>query len=117
MGILADVFSGVLVLAFGGAAIGKLVRQRQQEQTAEKLLISWDRYRLIAVPEAAATVGLVIGYATAPIGAAAAIGLVFLMAGALVFRLRVHDSVGFLLGDATLLSLAAATAVLRITAG
>jgi len=117
MGLVADVFSGVLVLAFGGAAIGKLVRQRQQVQTAEKLLIPWDRYRLIAVPEAAATVGLLIGYATAPIGAAAAIGLVFLMAGALAFRLRAHDSVGFLLGDATLLALAAATAALRITAG
>ena len=117
MGLVTDVFSGVLVLAFGGAAIGKLVHQRQQVQTAEKLLIPWERYRLIAVPEAAATVGLLIGYATAPVGAAAAIGLVFLMAGVLAFRLRIHDSVGFLLGDAGLLSLAATAAVLRIIAG
>jgi hypothetical protein len=34
---------------------------------------------------------------------------------ALAFRLRIRDSAGFLLGDAALLALAAATAVLRIT--
>jgi hypothetical protein len=38
------------------------------------------------------------------------------MAGALAFRLRIHDAAGFLLGDAALLGLAAATAVLWITA-
>jgi hypothetical protein len=35
--------------------------------------------------------------------------------GALAFRLRVRDSAGFLLADAALVSLAAATAMLRIT--
>jgi len=40
---------------------------------------------------------------------------VLLIAGALFFRLRVHDSVGYLLADATFLGLAIATAVLRIT--
>jgi hypothetical protein len=44
---------------------------------------------------------------------AAAIGLVLLMAGAVMFRLRVHDAVGFVLGDASLLVLAAVTAALR----
>jgi DoxX-like protein len=116
MMLVADVFSGVLAFVFGSAAIGKLVRQRQQVQTAEKLRIPWNRYRWIAVAEAAATVGLLLGYAHAPLAAAAAIGLVVLMAGALTFRLRVHDSAGFLLGDAALLGLAAATAVLQITA-
>jgi hypothetical protein len=113
---VADIFSGLLAFVFGSAAIGKLVRQRQQVQTAEKLRIPWGRYRWIAAPEAAASAGLLIGYASAPLGAAAAIGLVVLMAGALTFRLRIHDSAGFLLGDAALLGLAAATAVLRITA-
>ena len=116
MELVADLFSGLLAFVFGSAAIGKLVRQRQQVQTAEKLRIPWHRYRLIAAPEAAATAGLLIGYASAPFGAAAAIGLVLLMAGALMFRLRIHDSAGFLLGDAVLLGLAAATAVLRVTA-
>jgi hypothetical protein len=116
MVLVADVFSGLLAFVFGSAAIGKLVRQRQQVQTAEKLRIPWGRYRWIAAPEAAASAGLLIGYASSPFAAAAAIGLVVLMAGALSFRLRIHDSAGFLVGDAALLGLAAATAVLRITA-
>jgi hypothetical protein len=116
MVLVADLFSALLAFVFGSAAIGKFLRQRQQVLTAEKLRIPWDRYRWIAVPEAAASVGFLIGYASAPFAAAAAVGLVFLMAGALAFRLRIHDSAGFLLGDATLLGLAAATAVLRIIA-
>lgn len=114
MMLTADVFSGLLVFVFGSAAIAKLVQQGRQLQTAEKLLIPWQRYRLIAAPEAAASVGLLVGYASAPFGAAAAIGLAVLMAGALAFRLRVHDSAGFLTGDAVLLALAIATGVLRI---
>lgn len=117
MTLVADLFSGLLVFAFGSAAIAKLVHQGRQVQTAEKLLIPWQRYRLIAAPEAAASVGLLIGYASAPFGAAAAIGLAVLMVGALAFRLRIRDSAGFLLGDAVLLGLAAATAVLRLAGG
>jgi DoxX-like family len=116
MVLVADVFSGLLAFVFGSAAIGKLVRQRRQVQTAEKLRIPWSRYRLIAAPEAAASAGLLIGFASMPFGTAAAIGLVVLMAGALMFRLRAHDSAGFVLGDAALLGLAAATAVLGVTA-
>ena len=115
--LAADVLSGVLAFVFGGAAVAKLVRQKQQVLTAEKLRISWRRYRWIAVPEAAASAGLLAGYASTPLATAAASGLVLLMAGALVFRVRVRDSVGFLLGDATLLVLAAATAALFVTAG
>jgi len=117
MVLMADLFSGLLAFVFGSAAIGKLARQRQQVQTAEKLRIPWDRYRWIAAPEAAASVGLLIGYAIMPFATAAAIGLVILMAGALISRLRIHDSVGFLLGDAALLGLAATTAVLGIASG
>jgi DoxX-like protein len=111
--VLADVSSGMLAFVFGGAAVGKLVRQRQQVQTAEKLRIPWTSYRWIAAPEAAASVGLLIGYASAPFAFAAAVGLAVLMAGALAFRLRIHDSPGFLFGDAALLGLATATAVLH----
>ena len=116
MVLVADLFSGLLAFVFGSAAIGKLVGQRQQVQTAEKLRIPWGRYQWIAVPEAAASAGLLIGFAKPPLAAAAAIGLVVLMASALSFRLRIHDSAAFLLGDVALLGLAAATAVLRITA-
>jgi hypothetical protein len=115
--LAADVLSGVLALAFGSAAVAKLVGQKQQVLTAEKLRISWRRYRWVGVPEAAASAGLLAGYASAPLAAAAASGLVFLMAGALVFRFRIRDSAGFLFGDAALLGLAAATAALLVTSG
>jgi hypothetical protein len=116
MVLVADLCSGALAFVFGSAAVAKVFRQKQQVLTAEKLQIPWARYRWIGAPEAAASVGLLIGYASAPIGSAAAIGLVVLMGGALAFRLRIRDSVGFLLGDAALLGLAAATAGLLITA-
>ena len=117
MALTADLLSGVLIFVFGSAAVAKLLRQKQQVLTAEKLQIPWERYRWIGAPEAAASVGLLIGYLSAPFAAAAAIGLVLLMAGALVFRLRIHDALGFLLGDAVLLGVAVATTVLRLTAG
>jgi hypothetical protein len=117
MELVADLFSGLLVFVFGGAAVGKLVRQKQQVQTAEKLRIPWHRYRLIGVPEGAAAAGLLAGYASTVLSAAAAIGLAVLMSGALAFRLRVRDSAFFLAGDTVLLALAAATAVLRLGSG
>ena len=54
---VADLLSGLLAFVFGSAAIGKLLRQRQQVQTAEKLRIPWHRYRWIAAPEAASSNG------------------------------------------------------------
>lgn len=115
--IAADVLSGLLVFVFSVQAVTKLVGAKIQVQTAERLRIPWSRYRLIWVPEAAATLGLLGGFAIAPLGAAAALGLVLLMAGALTFRLRVHDSASRVLGDGVVLALAATTAVLRITSG
>ena|SRR5690349_18781305 len=112
--VVADVFSGVLAFVFGGAAVAKLVGQRQQVLTAEKLRIPWTHYRWIGAPEAIAAIGLLVGFGRPPVGALAAMGLVALMAGALAFRLRVHDAAGFLLGDAALLALAAATVALRV---
>jgi hypothetical protein len=62
---------------------------------------------------AAAAAGLLAGLGIAPLGIAAAAGLVALMAGALAFRIRVRDTIPFLLGDAAVLVLAAVTATLR----
>jgi hypothetical protein len=115
--LAADVLSGVLAFVFGSAAVAKLLRQKQQVLTAEKLRIPWRRYRWISVPEAAASAGLLAGYASTPLGTAAASGLVLLMAGAFAFRVRVRDSVGFLFGDAVLLGLAATTAALLVAVG
>jgi DoxX-like protein len=107
------VLSALLAFLFGAAAAGKLTKMRSELDKARKLKISWPRYRLIAVPEAAAAAGLLAGLGIAPLGIAAAIGLVALMAGALAFRIRVRDTIPFLAGDAAILALAAATATLR----
>ena len=53
MVLVADLFSGLLAFVFGSAAVAKLLRQKQQVQTAEKLRIPWNRYRWIGAPEAA----------------------------------------------------------------
>lgn len=114
MFIATAVLSGFLALVFGAGAVGKLTGMRSQVDTAAKLRIDWRRYRLIALPEATAAVGLLAGLDTAPFGVAAAAGLILLMAGAIAFRLRVHDSVGFVLGDTTLMVLAGLTVALRL---
>ena len=113
MFLAAAVLAGFLALIFGAGAVGKLTGLRSQVDTAAKLRITWRRYRLIAVPEAAAAAGLLAGLGFAPLGIAAAAGLILLMAGAVAFRLRVHDAVQFVLGDTALLVLAGITIALR----
>jgi hypothetical protein len=112
--IAADALSGVLAFVFGAGGVAKFTRAKRQVDTATRLRIPWRRYRLIGIPELAASVGLLLGFALMPLGAAAAIGLVVLMAGALLARIRVRDSAAFLVGDAVFLAAAAATAVLRL---
>jgi len=68
------VLSALLAFVFGAAAVGKLTRARSEQDKATKLKISWPRYRLIAVPEAAAAVGLLAGLGIAAFGVAAAAG-------------------------------------------
>jgi hypothetical protein len=114
MRIAGIAFSGFLALLYAATGVGKLVGAKPARETAEHLRIPWDRFRLIGIPEVAASVGLVIGLSIAPLGVAAASGAVVLMTCALLIRVRVHDSWTFLLGDAVFLALAAAAAVLRI---
>lgn len=114
MFIATAALSGLLAFVFGAGAVGKLTGIRSEVDKSTKLRISWPRYRLIAVPEATAAVGLLAGLGIAPLGVAAAAGLVALMAGALAFRIRVHDTIPFLVGDATVMVLAGVTAALRV---
>jgi hypothetical protein len=113
MFVATTVLSALLAFVFGAGAVGKLTRMRSEVDKATKLKISWPRYRLIAVPEAAAAVGLLAGLNVAPFGVAAAAGLVALMAGALAFRIRVHDTIPFLAGDAAVMVMAGVTVALR----
>lgn len=112
--IAANVMSGLLALAFLGGGLGKLTRAKSQVATAERLHIRWHRYRLIAIPELAASAGLMLGLGIARLGAAAAIGLGLLMCGAIVFRIRARDRAAFVAGDTLFAVAAIATAVLRL---
>lgn len=113
MFIATAVLSVLLAFVFGAGAVGKLTKMRSELNKAITLEIPWSRYRLIAVPEAAGTLGLLAGLVVAPLGVAAAVGLVALMAGAVAFRLRVHDKIPLVVGDASVMVLAAVTATLR----
>ena len=113
MFVAAAGLSVLLAFMFGAGAVGKLIKARNQVDTASKLKISWPRYRMLALPEAAAAIGLVGGVGVAPLGIAASVGLVALMSGAIAFRLRAHDALPFVLGDSAVLLVAAVTATLR----
>jgi hypothetical protein len=110
---VANGLSAVLAFVFAGGSVGKLTSAKSQVATAEKLHIQWSRYRIIAVPEAAAAVGLLLGVVFAPVGAAAAIGVALLMLGAARIRVVRHDAIPFVLGDLAFCALAITTAVLR----
>lgn len=112
--VAADALSGLLAFVFGAGGVSKFTGAKRQVETAQRLRIPWRRYRLIAIPEVAASVGMLLGFAVMPLGAAAAIGLVLLMSGALIARIRVRDGVPFLVGDAVFLVAAAITALLRL---
>lgn len=114
MFVVAAALSVLLACMFGAGAVGKFTRARSQVDTATKLKISWRRYRLIAIPEAAAAAGLMGGLGVAPLGVGAAAGLVALMAGAVAFRLRAHDALPFVLGDFAVMIVAGVTATLRV---
>ena len=114
MFIATAALSAVLAFVFGAGAVGKVTAMRSQVDTAAKLRIDWRRYRLIAVPEAAAATGLLAGLGIAPLGVAAAAGLILLMAGAVAFRVHVHDTLGFVFGDVMLMVLAGVTVAVRL---
>ena len=65
--------------------------------------------------EVAAAAGLLIGLAWAPLGIAAAAGLVLLMIGAIVFHVRAKDPVEAMAPVVVLAVLSVVTLVLRIT--
>lgn len=83
----------LLAVAFLMAALPKLLKQRQMVDSAEHLGFSVKTYQLIGLLELAAVVGLVVGaFVWAPLGVAAAVGLVALLVGAVVSHKRAGDN-------------------------
>jgi DoxX-like family len=105
------VLSAVLAAIFLGAAPPKLLRQQRMADAARHLGYSVAAIQAIGVLEVAATIGLVIGVLFwAPLGVAAAIGLLALLIGAVLAHRRVGDGAEAIRLPASLAVLAAATA-------
>jgi acid phosphatase family membrane protein YuiD len=116
MEIAATVLSILVALLYLVAASTKLAGQARQVEIAQQLGIAFARYRLIGIPELAASVGLIVGLWVPAIGAAAAIGLALVMVGATVVRARAGRPAAELVADVALLALNVATAVVIILA-
>jgi hypothetical protein len=111
--IVVAVLSILLALGYAWYGMGKLMGNKQALIALDAVGVGPQLRNTIGVLEILGAAGLVAGLWLAPIGIAAATGLALLMAGALVYHLRVGHR-GELVMPGVLLALTAATAVLRI---
>jgi uncharacterized membrane protein YphA (DoxX/SURF4 family) len=89
--IATAVLTVALALAFLGAGLAKITAQTMMVEVAGHLGFTLNQYKLIGGSEVLGSLGLLLGLAFAPLGMAAAIGLILLMAGAVHFHLRAGD--------------------------
>jgi hypothetical protein len=91
----------------------KLTKDERVVKSITGVGVPLNRFPLLAAAEFAGAVGLLVGIAIAPIGIAAAIGLILYFLGAVLAHLRVRDFKG-IPGPLPLLALAVAALILRI---
>jgi hypothetical protein len=106
--VLAVVLAAIFLLL--GAA--KLAAVPAMRQAAAHVGMTTTHYRLLGALEVAAAAGLLAGLRITALGAAAAAGLILLMAGAVVIHLRSGDPAARCLPAAVVGALAAAHLVL-----
>ena len=114
MFILTAVASVLLAAAMASSAARKAQPGPDSVALRDRLGVAPPLWASIGVPEALAAAGLVAGLWWAPIGVAAAIGVVLLMLGALGFHLRARFLGAALAPPAAIAILAAAAATLRL---
>jgi hypothetical protein len=117
MFIAAVVVSVVLAFALTGSAYLKLVKDPKIiKSIVETVGVPEDRLWMLAVLELAGAGGLLIGLAWAPLGIAAAIGVILYFIGALIGHVRVRDTgAGSITPPAVLLLIAVAALLLRVS--
>jgi hypothetical protein len=81
----------VLVLAFGFLGTAKLAAVPAMRARAEHVGFSVDAYRRIGALEILAVLGILVGGIFPVVGAFAAVGLLLLLAGAVITHLRAGD--------------------------
>ncbi|MFE5369759.1 DoxX family protein [Streptomyces mirabilis] len=106
--VLAVLLAAIFLLL--GAA--KLAAVPAMRQAAAHVGMTTAHYRLLGALEVAAAAGLLAGLRITALGAAAAAGLILLMAGAVVIHLRSGDPAARYLSAAVVGALAAAHLVL-----
>ncbi|QIY74371.1 DoxX family protein [Streptomyces sp. RLB1-33] len=106
--VLAVLLAAIFLLL--GAA--KLAAVPAMRQAAAHVGMTTTHYRLLGALEVAAAAGLLAGLRITALGAAAAAGLILLMAGAVVIHLRSGDPAARCLPAAVVGALAAAHLVL-----
>jgi uncharacterized membrane protein YphA (DoxX/SURF4 family) len=94
LSIAATILTAALGLGFVAGGLTKVAGVAAHRTTAARLGYSYPVYRGIGAVETAGGAGLLIGLAAAPLGVAAAGGLVLLMIGAAISHARVRDQVG-----------------------
>jgi uncharacterized membrane protein YphA (DoxX/SURF4 family) len=107
--VLALLLAVVFVFAGGS----KLAGVKQMRDSAEHLGLSFPAYQRIGALEVAGAAGLVIGLWFAPLGIAAAAGLVLLMIGAVAYHIRAKDGPQIFSAPAVLGLLALVELILR----
>ncbi|MGI8575268.1 MAG: DoxX family protein [Egibacteraceae bacterium] len=91
MTVVTWIVGGLLALAFTGAGVAKLARADQMVETLNHLGVSENLQRLIGAVELAAAAGIVLAIWVPVLGLLAAIGLVLLMIGAVIYHQRAND--------------------------
>ena len=87
------ILAGLLVVAFAAAGSAKLAAVPAMRAKAAHVGFSVSAYRRIGLLEVLGVLGLLAGAVVPVIGAAAAVGLLMLLGGALVTHLRNGDGV------------------------
>ncbi|UXY32363.1 DoxX family protein [Streptomyces sp. HUAS TT20] len=106
--VLAVLLAGIFLL-LGSAKLAAVPAMRQ---AAAHVGMTTTHYRLLGALEVAAAAGLLLGLRITALGAAASVGLILLMAGAVVVHLRSGDPAARCLPAVIVGALAAARLVL-----
>ncbi|MGH3381916.1 MAG: DoxX family protein [Actinoallomurus sp.] len=111
MFIVTIVLAVLLALVYAAGGLQKVTGSESGLKNADHVGVSHGLWKGIGGLEILAAIGLLVGLAVWPLGVAAGIGLVLLMAGAVVFHIRAGDNAK-LFGPAVILGLLALVEVI-----